>query len=339
MKLIYYDPISVGSLGGINALAKASKMSVKETRKWLSSQRAYSLHAPARRRMTKYRSYRVPFYGYQIQADLNDMQYVASKNKGYKYILSVIDMFSRYAWLIPLKNKTGKEISKAFTKHIFNEITPFYIQTDQGTEFYNKTFQALLKKKEIKLFSVFSPQKAAMVERLNRSLKAKMYRLMTYKNTSKWIDTVKDVVDSYNKSPHSSLPDKMTPSQARKSKYSWVIWSHRNKKEKINKAKFEVGDYVRISMGTFEKSYLTNWSEKIHKSKSIDRRDTPIMYIIEDYKGDEIKGKFYTQELQKVIPPEIYPIEKIYRKVGRRYLVKFQGYPEQYWAQNIESSL
>ncbi|MCP4457465.1 MAG: hypothetical protein GY816_05470 [Cytophagales bacterium] len=133
----------------------------------------------------------------------------------------------------------------------------------------------------------------------------------------------------------------MTPSQTRKSKHNWVIWPHRNKKEKIDKAKFKVGDYVRISKvkGTFEKSYLTNWSEKIYKIKSIDRRDAPIMYTIEDYKGDEIKGKFYTQELQKVIPPEIYPIEKIYRKVGQRYLVKFLGYPEQYWAQNIESSL
>jgi hypothetical protein len=91
--------------------------------------------------MSIYRKYRVPFYGYQLQTDLNDLGAYTKSNSGYRYILTVIDMFSRYTWAVPLKTKKGDEITLAFKKHVFSEVKPVYIQADMGTEFYNRSFK------------------------------------------------------------------------------------------------------------------------------------------------------------------------------------------------------
>ena len=172
MESIYYSPRKVGSLGGVKPLALAVKEDFGKTQAWLSTQRAYSLHKPARRRMDIYRKYRTSFYMYQLQADLVEMRKTASKNINYNYILTVIDLFSRYAWAIPIKRKTGVDILAAF-QEIFTTTTdtPIYLQVDQGTEFYNVIFKRFLRANNIQLFSVYSPQKAALVERFNRTLK------------------------------------------------------------------------------------------------------------------------------------------------------------------------
>ena len=328
MEDIYYNLERVGSYGGVRPLANAANEKYKTAAEWLSGERAYSLHRPARRRMPKYRKYMAPFAGYQMQADLNEMH----TDVGNRYILTCIDIFSRYAFAEPLKSKTGAEVTRAFKK-IFRESTPMYLQVDQGTEFYNATFKQYLKSKHVHLFSVFSPVKASMVERYNRTLKTRMYRYFTKENTRKWVAILPRLVSSYNNTPHSSLPSKMTPTQAKEIENQWIIWEHSNPPVEVEKAKFNVGDAVRLSKvkKTFEKGYLTNWSEEIFYIHSINRRENPIMYVVKDYKGELVRGKFYTLELQKVKLPEKWPIEKIYQRRNGRVLVKFLGYPEKYW--------
>lgn len=340
MDSIYYSPRNVGSLGGIRPLARVVNENFDKTQAWLSTQRAYSLHKPARRRMDTYRAYRTSFYMYQLQADLVEMRKTASKNKNYNYILTVIDLFSRYAWAVPIKRKTGTEICEAF-KQIFTTESPIYLQVDQGTEFYNVIFKRFLRENNTQLFSVYSPQKAALVERFNRTLKSRMYRYFTWKNTQIWYDILPDLVHSYNISPHSSLPLKLSPAEARLDGNWWVVWSHSNVNKPALKHKYKVGDYVRISKlkGPFTKGYLSNWSEQLYRIHSINSRDVPVMYTIIDYKDDIIQGNFYDQELQKVSKPEKYPIEHVYKRLGSRTLVKFLGYPEKYWVDEIESSL
>ena len=175
---IYHDPSHPASFGGINKFAKATGQSVAKALKWLKSQRTYTLHKPARKRYDT-RPYRTKGIDYQWQADLVEMQPHARINNGYRYILTIIDIFSRYAWAQPMKNKTPQEVVRAL-KLVFRHRKPLYFQTDQGKEFENKTVHAFLAVHGIKQFSVKSQYKAAMVERWNRTLKKKMWRYSTH---------------------------------------------------------------------------------------------------------------------------------------------------------------
>jgi transposase InsO family protein len=329
---IYFNPKHWASLGGIKTLQRAVKKKPD-----LSKYRAYTLHRPARKRMSKYRPYRAAAYGYQLQADLNDMIQLKDQNDGYQYILTVIDVFTRYAWALPLKTKGGEDITNAF-RIIFKDVNPIYLQTDKGKEFYNSAFDKFLKSKKCKLFSVYSPHKAALVERFNRTLKTRMYRYFTHNNTQNWVKVLPDLISSYNNHRHSSI--KMSPIEAKKKKNWWKISSSREI-VKSRHPKLNVGNLVRISKtkGVFEKGYKANWSEQIFVIHDIDRKEDPPMYTIKDYKGEIIEGKFYKQELQKVQKPDNYPIEKIYETQKNWKLVKFVGYPEKYWVKNVKNRL
>jgi transposase InsO family protein len=252
---IYFNPKHWASLGGIKTLWRAVKKPVN-----LSKYRAYTLHRPARKRMSKYRPYRAAAYGYQLQADLNDMISLKDENNGYQYILTVIDVFTRFAWALPLKTKSGEDVTEAF-RLIFKDVSPIYLQTDKGKEFYNSTFDKFLKSKKCKLFSVYSPHKAALVERFNRTLKTRMYRYFTHNNTQNWIKVLPDLINSYNNRKHSSI--KMSPWEARKN--WWKVWSGKRKIVKARRPKLSVGNLVRISKtkGVFEKGDKPNWSEQI----------------------------------------------------------------------------
>jgi IS30 family transposase len=116
----------------------------------------------------------VSYIDQQWQADLVDMQKFEKNNNHYKYILTVIDIFSRFAWVKPLKSKRGDEVTDVFTK-IFKKNKPVNIQFDDGKEFYNKHFKELLEKNNIEWFSTYSDKKAAVVERFNITLKEKVF--------------------------------------------------------------------------------------------------------------------------------------------------------------------
>ena len=139
------------------------------------------------------------------QADLADVTLIADKNQGHRFILTVIDIFSRYAWARPLKSKRGEEVAAAF-KDIFREgRIPKRVQTDQGKEFENRHVRELFDEHKIELFSVKSAYKAAIVERFNRTLKHKVWRYFTSANTHKWTNILQDAVTSYNQSLHRSI--------------------------------------------------------------------------------------------------------------------------------------
>jgi hypothetical protein len=100
---------------------------------------------------------------------------------------------------------------------------------------------------------------------------------------------------------------------------------------------FKIGDYVRLSKvkKTFEKGFTPNWTEEVFTIKNVNKRFKPLMYVVQDYYGKEIDGKFYTEELQKISKPEYFAIEKIIKRKGDRYFVKYVGYPEPEWATSI----
>lgn len=252
-------------------------------------------------------------------------------------MLTIIDILSRYAWAEPLKSKTPDEVVRAL-KRVFREgRQPTFLQTDQGTEFENKKVREFLRTRNITQFSVKSPFKAAMVERLNRTLKARMWRYFTHHGTRKWVDILPTLLRAYNHSHHRILgrrPVDVTESN------EMAVWQHiYGGRKKPKKAKFKVGDLVRISKAksTFEKGYLPNWTEEEFTIYSVNMKYSPVMYQLIDRYGEVIEGKFYERELQRIENPErIYMIERVIRKRQRRggereVLVKWLGYPETSW--------
>ncbi|CAP34049.2 Protein CBG15913 [Caenorhabditis briggsae] len=137
----------------------------------------------------------------------------AEENNNFKYLLTVIDSFSKNAWVVPLKTKTGKETASAL-QSIFKSRKPQKMQTDNGKEYYNQEMKALFKSFDIKHFSTYSDKKASIIERFNRTLKEKMWKMFTHQGNHKWTDILDKLVQGYNNHYHRSI--KMTPIEASK---------------------------------------------------------------------------------------------------------------------------
>ena len=191
---------------------------------WWQKSRVYTLHRPIRHRFPT-RPTLTSAPNMQFQADLMDLQKFKRQNKGFAYILVVIDIFSRKLFAFPLKNKLGKSVTAAFEKLFRQHTKPAYLQTDDGTEFFNSNLQKLLKKHNVKLFSVKSQFKAALAERVIRTVKTRLWRYFTHKGSYQWLKVLPDLISSYNDTPHTSLPGKLTPNQAAE-KDNWsAVWN------------------------------------------------------------------------------------------------------------------
>ena len=324
---MYYDPKR--GYSGVNQLVKKTRYSKKKVEEFLAKQRVYTLHKPIRHRF-KTRRVLVSNIDDQWQADLVDMQKLRKYNKNYNYILTVIDIFSKFAWAIPIKKKTGEEILKAFNI-IFKYRRPKKIHTDKGLEFINKPTQNLFQKLGIHWFTTENETKAQVVERFNRTLKSKMYKYFTANNTKTWIDIIHDLIFNYNNSYHRSI--KMTPVEASLEKNSKSVYDSLFPNKKIGKlkGKFKVGDRVRISKKRkdFTKGYLPNFTEEIFVILKVLETDPPT-YILNDMNDEIIKGSFYEQELVKY-ENDAYEIDKIIKRKKDKLLVKWKGYIEPSW--------
>ncbi|KAL4126067.1 hypothetical protein QTP88_010298 [Uroleucon formosanum] len=211
------------------------------------------------------------------QADLVEMIPYSKKNKGYKYILCVIDCFTKFAWAIPLKFKTAKEVSSAMSKILLKR-SPKLLQLDNGKEFYNSTFDALMEKHNIRKYSTYSTMKACIVERFNRTLKEKMLREFTARGSHEWVSILPSLINEYNNSKHRTIG--MSPVQADANPSSVEI----KQRQIINgKIKFNIGDNVRISTykSVFAKGYLPSWSTEIFKIVKINET-LPTTYQLQD---------------------------------------------------------
>lgn len=242
----------------------------------------------------------------------------------------VLDIFSKYGWIIPLKTKTGLEVSKAL-QIIFKENKPKMLWEDKGKEYYNKNVLDLLAKNDVKIYSTENEEKSSVCERWNRTIKTKMYKQFTIQNNTIYIDILKKILSSYNNSKHRSIG--MTPLQARKPQnYGKVYFKLYGQRESPVRVKsLKIGDKVRISKykrKTFDKGYTPNWTEEVFVIDEIQWTD-PITYRIRDLNGELIKGTFYREELQKT-DQVIYRIEKVIRKTRDKALVKWKGYPDQF---------
>lgn len=335
---IYYDTSNPAGFSGVHNLINSvkNKYKTKEIQKWISSQDAYTLHRPARKHFIR-NKYKVSNINDIFQADLCDMRKLSRFNDGYKYILTVIDVFSRYAWAFPLSDKKPKSVIQAF-KTLFKERKPIFLQTDKGSEFIAKSVRSFLKENDVKYYVTHnSDVKACFVERFNRTLKTKMYRYFTYKNAYRYIDILQNLVTAYNNTKHRSI--KIAPCEVNENNIL-KVWMNQNKIEKNitkKRGKYKIGDIVRISKykTQFEKGYESNWSEELFKIYAISNR-IPIVYKLKDLNNEIIEGTFYENELQRVYigSDTTYKIDKIVDTKGtgnrKKLLVKWRGYSDKF---------
>lgn len=289
------------------------------------------LHKMSRKHF-KRRPYTMRGIDETFQADLIEMIPYAHQNNGHRYILVVIDTFSKFAWTIKLKNKTGKEVTSAMHT-IFRdnpERIPKNLQTDAGKEFYNTSFQKLMEKYKINHYCTYSKMKASICERFNRTLLNRIWYRFSVQGSHKWVNILSDIVGSYNSTIHRTI--QMRPIDVTKSIEKFLLKTVYKTNSSINVCylnKFNVNDYVRISKykSIFEKSYTPNWSTELFKVVTVLPTE-PVTYKLLDLNGVEIKGCFYEQELQKTRFPDTYLVEKIIRRKRNKIFVKWLGFPD-----------
>ena len=260
-----------------------------------SSILADELHKPVIKKFNKrkvYSQFKDNIWG----VDLAEMQSLSRKNKGIKYLLCAINLYSKYAFVIPLKDKKGISIVNAFDKIIKqSNRKPNKIWVDQGGEFYNNVFKKWLLDNDIIMYSTYNEGKSVVAERFIRTLKNKLYKHMTATGKNVYYDVLDDVVNKYNNAKHRTI--KMKPIDV-KNDHKRVYIDEHNEKDN----RFKVGDRVRRSKfkNIFAKGYTPNWSKEILIVDKIN--DTvPYTYNIKDLNGEEIIGSFYDRELQKSI--------------------------------------
>ncbi len=265
---------------------------------FLAGQDPYTLHKQVRK-PKRYR--RTIVYGPRElwQIDLLDMQKFQRQNNDFKYLCVIIDCFSKYLWVKPLKNKTAKSIVKALALLLMTE-RPKLIQADQGSEFFNKDVARMLQAFGPKLYHSYSDKKASIVERVQRTLRSRLGRLFTMQGDDIWIDKIGDIVMAYNNSYHRSI--RMKPANVRDT-HIVKIRNLLNPPDGIGaEPKFKIGDKVRITSERkrFQKEYEQGWTDEKFRIKTI-KYTTPITYLLGDSSGKILLGSFYTEELQYVV--------------------------------------
>ena len=230
--------------------------------------------------------------------DLIDRSSLSKYNKNYKSIFTINDNHTKYAWAIPLKDKSGRSTTNAFKSLIEKaRRKPDKIWSDRGKEFYKKTFLDFLKQNEIQIYSTNSDLKAVFVERFNRTLLDLIKKPMYIEGKACWLNHLDTAMEKYNNRVHGTT--KMTPFEM-VTNTNKIINIKINKNEKI--PKFQVGDYVRVpdKRNIYSKGYTTNWNRELFKIHKINPTN-PVTYGLLDENNEQIEGKYYEQELLRSV--------------------------------------
>ena len=256
--------------------------------------------------------------------DLVDLRKYAKVNKNYVFLLMVVDVFSKYAWIEPIKNKTGVAVATALKK-IFesNGKTPSKLWADNGKEYYNSVVKKLLTNNDVELYSTFNEEKSSIVERFNRTFLHWLFIYFDTHQNTVYLPVLQDLVTRYNHTRHRSIG--CTPEEARKRKNYQRVFDHlylKRQSEPIKPPIFRIGDQVRLSVikTNFEKGYTRNWTEELFVIDGI-KKTRPVTYTVEDLNGKKIKGTFYTEQLQRS-KQTLFQIEKIIGKPRVRNGIK-----------------
>ncbi|MES9885142.1 MAG: DDE-type integrase/transposase/recombinase [Sedimenticola sp.] len=311
----------------------------------MESQDNYTLQREVKR---KFKRPRVIVSGQfeQYDADLADMSSISKDNDSIRFLLIVIDVFSRHLWIATLRDKTGKSVIAGFKEIFKNANKPLKIRTDGGSEFSNRWMKQFFKNLSIYHHVSLNETKAGYAERVIKTIKNILFRYFTKNRTYKYVDVLQDVVKTYNSTPHRSLnytapKDVNTSNEADLWAFMYLKPQSRTttyKRTYDAKFKYQKDAMVRIShlKNVFTRSYQEHWSAEIFKIRSRFLIQGIPLYKLKDFKDEIVKGNFYEEELQKVAKEEdsLWFIERKVRKRKRdgkiEWLVKFEGWPDKY---------
>lgn len=302
-----------------------------KTRQQLESTDVYTLFRETRRPRV-FRKTIAYGLGQIYQCDLLTVDRLARYNNGYRYILCVIDIFSRRLAAVPIRRKTSGEIIKAF-KVVFKQLGPpkRAIHSDRGREFVNREFKSFLAKRGIYLYHTNSIYKAAICERVQKTIIARLWRYMEYRRSPKWVDILPAVVTSYNASFHRTL--QATPNSVNKQNES-LFFRKLYPRMPIQRPRFAVGDKVRISLtkSVLTKGYKRTFTDEVFTVSSI-RLGYPTVYYVRSSDDEPITGSFYAGELQcvSIQPDHAWVVESVLRRSRGKLLVLFRGHSTPMW--------
>jgi len=357
LKTIWYDPKHPGAFAGPDKLYKVvkkeGKLKVGRRRilSWLQDQDAYGLQKGI---ITKFKMSPVVVAGLDslFDGDLADMQNVSKYNDGVKFLLVLIDVFSRFLWVVPLRDRLVKSVVEALNSVFRKCRKPSSMRFDKGSEFKNRWVKSYLNSKKVNVYFTENQTKANYAERVIKTIKNMIYRYFTAKQSYRYIDVLPDLVSNYNNRPHRSL-NGFTPSSVDKNnedEVRYLMYTLRKVKPKLQKKsshksrkkspyKFKVGDKVRIShlKHPFQRDYQQKWTEELFVIERRYLRGNIPVYKLKDYADETISGTFYEREMQMVTKDtteKMWRIEKVIRKRKRggktEVLVKWMGWPSKF---------
>lgn len=373
LRKLYYTPGNPGAFGGPEKLYQAVKQDGKykigriRIRQFLNNEDPYSLMKPIRRSFPR-SNVVVDTIDSMWDGDLADVTNISSQNDGYKFLLVLIDIFSRFLFIVPLKNKQHQNITDALKSVFKTGRKPRTLRTDKGSEFKNRWVKAFWKKEGVHTIYTQNETNANYAERVIRTMKNLMYRYFIKNRSYHYIDVLQDLVSSYNQRPHRSLGEH-APATVNKKNADEIrlltYLSTKKKKANVNTTKLEkskesmsmkknkrvfkykIGDDVRISQlkHSFQRDYQQKWTEEHFKvAKRYKRGEIPV-YKLKDLADDPIEGTFYESELLKVIKSGdiLYRVEKVLRKrkqgKTKEVYVKWEGWPNKFNSWIPENSL
>ncbi|KAL3079528.1 hypothetical protein niasHT_037898 [Heterodera trifolii] len=326
LEFLYKDlssPVAFTSVEPLLREARKSQAKINRTdvQNYLATQRTYTLHRQAKRRYRRLPTL-APGLHTEWQADLAIFDRLAKQNRGYSYLLVCIDTLSRQVFVEPVKTKTSVNMIRAFGR-IFkrSKYIPWKVLTDQGKEFTARAVQHFFRAKDVEHFCMLtSPQfHAGMAERANRSIKERLYRYFTERNTYKWIDVVQDFVRAINHSPNSTIG--MCPADVNFKNAEALRQKLHNAAENVvrRQPRYRVGDRVRIEKykHVFKKGYLPRFTNELFTVAEVHPERSPVVYRLRDDHNEIISGWFYANDLCKTLEDKqqkMYEIEKILKK-------------------------
>ena len=367
---IYQDPSNPAGLSGYNKLLRAVRQQRKDitasdVRSYLITQESYTRHGNIPNRYIK-RPILVSKPGLTVASDIADFTESSREfNDGHRYILVLIDAFSRKLWAISLTNKNASTLSKVLD-NFFSEHSFRYMWTDRGSEYVNILCEKIYKKHNVIRYSTQNSLfKSSLAERVIRTVKSKLHRAMTQFNTNRYIDYLPEIVKSYNMTKHAGLCGEYTPNQAHslqdpqkimKLQSSSYIQKFKNygshiynPKSILNLSQRDIlkpRTYVRLLMShvdnSFVKSYKPLFTIEIFQILRVEE-GIPTIYYLQDLMGEPITGCCYRTDLSPTSLPDYFPIEKVIStKVCPKtkkniYFVKYFGWPDKFssWTESI----
>ena len=264
-------------------------------KRFIQENEIYSKFKPQRRKFKRRKTIvQGPFNTYQL--DLSDMRKFKSENKNYRWMLFIIDAFSRYLYILPLKKKNEENASNAIENFLNNlQHLPKFFYHDAGKEFLNKSVYKLLDKQGIQQFVLKNGPKAGIVERVQRTIKTNLEMLFAKNKNHNWINYIQKLVDNYNHRFHRSIG--MEPANVSSSNWQEVYKRLYSTKGHSFSCRLKKGDLVRISLEktVFSKGYSQNFSDELYEIQSVVKSGDICYYIITDLFGKKRQKKYFHQ--------------------------------------------